>query len=82
MTCQELVAFLMDYLDGGLLDAQRGCFEEHLKVCPDCIAYLETYQEAVRIGKAVCSEDHEAIPPHVPEELIQAVLAARSSQWR
>jgi anti-sigma factor RsiW len=82
VTCKELVEFLMDYLDGILSEPQRERFEEHLAECPDCVAYLATYQETVRIGKAVCSEEHEAAPPHVPEELVQAILSARSGKRR
>ena len=82
MTCKELVEFLMDYLDGILSEPQRERFEEHLVECRDCAAYLATYQEAVRIGKAICSEEHEAAPPHVPEELVQAILSARSGKRR
>jgi anti-sigma factor RsiW len=82
VTCKELVEFLMDYLDGILSETQRTRFGEHLAECPNCAAYLATCQEAVRIGKAVCSEEHEAAPPHVPEELVQAILSARSGKWR
>jgi anti-sigma factor RsiW len=78
MTCRELVEFLMDYLDSTLPEPQRLCFEEHLANCPDCVAYLATYQEVIRLGKAVCSKEHEGIPPEIPEELVQAVLSARS----
>ena len=82
MTCKEMIDFLMDYLDGILSEPQRARFEEHLAECSDCVAYLATYREAVRIGKAVCSEEHEAAPPHVPEELVQAILSARSGKAR
>jgi anti-sigma factor RsiW len=70
----------MDYLDDALPEPQRVCFEEHLAKCPDCIAYLATYQEVIRIGKAVCAKEHEAVPREVPEELVQAVLSARSCE--
>jgi anti-sigma factor RsiW len=80
MTCQQLVEFLMDYLDGTLPEPQRGCFEEHLAECPDCVAYLATYQETIRMGKAVCAEDSDALPPEIPEELVQAIVTARSRE--
>jgi anti-sigma factor RsiW len=77
-----MIDFLMDYLDGILSEPQRARFEEHLAECSDCVAYVATYLEAVHIGKAVCSEEHEAAPPHVPEELVQAILSARSGKAR
>jgi anti-sigma factor RsiW len=53
MTCQELAEFLMDYLDGRLSDGLKAQFEEHLAECPDCVRYMLSYQQTVRIGKAV-----------------------------
>lgn len=79
MTCREFVDFLMEYLDGNLPGPERECFEEHLAECPDCVAYLATYRETIRLGKAACAEENEALPPEVPNELVQAILAARSA---
>ena len=76
MTCRELVEFLMDYLDGLLSEPERMCFEEHLGECPDCVAYLATYREAIRLGKEACTAG-DSIPADVPEELVRAILAAR-----
>jgi anti-sigma factor RsiW len=77
MTCRELVDFLMDYVDGLLSEPERLCFEEHLGECPDCVAYLASYREAVRLGKEACASGEDAIPAEVPEDLVRAVLAAR-----
>ena len=77
MTCRELVAFLMDYLAGELTADESRRFEEHLGECPDCVAYLATYREAIRLGKEACAAGEEAIPAEVPEDLVRAVLAAR-----
>lgn len=77
MTCQELVEFLMQYLDGELSPEECAAFEEHLGECPDCIVYLETYRETVRVGRMVCKCPNDPVPADVPEELIRAILAAR-----
>jgi anti-sigma factor RsiW len=77
MTCRELIDFLMAYLDGELPADQARVFEEHLHLCPPCEAYLETYREAVRAGRAACAED-DATPAEAPEDLVQAILAARA----
>jgi anti-sigma factor RsiW len=76
VTCRELTDFLMDYLDGALSEGQRVCFEEHLAECPDCVAYLSSYREAIRLGKTACEADDGSITADVPEELVHAVLAA------
>jgi anti-sigma factor RsiW len=80
VTCQELVEFLMKYLDGELSAGEQSRFERHLEECPDCVAYVATYQETVRLGKAVCTCG-ETIPWDVPYQLVQAVMAARARAW-
>jgi anti-sigma factor (TIGR02949 family) len=75
LTCRELTDFLMAYLDHELPDGQRAEFERHLRVCPPCVNYLETYQETVRLGKQCCASDE--LPGDVPEDLVRAILGAR-----
>ena len=79
MTCREIGEFLMQYLDGELDCAQLAEFEEHLSLCPDCVHYLHSYRDAVTLGRMawLCPEDG---PGAVPEQLVQAILAARSRQ--
>jgi anti-sigma factor RsiW len=76
MTCRELVDFLLEYLAGELPAGQHATFERHLGECPDCVAYLHGYREAVRLGKASLGNADGPPPADVPEELVQAVLAA------
>lgn len=77
MTCQELVDFLMAYLDRELATDVCGVFEDHLRECPSCLAYLESYQQTMRLGRAVCVDPDADPPDEVPEELVRAILAAR-----
>jgi anti-sigma factor RsiW len=80
VTCQEFVDFLMAYLDGELPAAQREAFDGHMDACPGCVTYLDTYRESVRLGKQVlCGTSDEPIPDDVPEDLVEAILAARKS---
>ena len=79
ISCRELVDFLMDYLDGGLTETERRQFESHLEVCPWCVAYLRSYRETVRLGKAALERSDAPVPADVPEELVKAILAARRS---
>jgi anti-sigma factor RsiW len=77
MTCREVFDFLMRYLDGELSAALRQAFEAHLFVCPPCVAYLDTYKQAVRLGRLVAQDDRDPCQS-VPEELVRAILAARA----
>lgn len=79
MTCQEMVDFLMAYLDGELPGDERERFEVHLRDCPPCEVYLDTYRKTVELGQSVCKgEGPDApVPEDVPEALVAAILAAR-----
>lgn len=74
MTCRELIAFLDGYLDGELSREERRRFEAHLAACPDCVNYVASYRLTVALGRAACAGD--ALPADVPEDLVQAILAA------
>jgi anti-sigma factor RsiW len=76
LTCREFVEFLMDYLSNELPAGQRTVFEEHLGDCPDCRAYLRSYEQTVRLEKLACGCG-DPPPADAPEELIRAILAAR-----
>jgi predicted anti-sigma-YlaC factor YlaD len=82
MTCKDFVEFLMDYLEGELPKAQKALFEEHLKVCSSCVAYLSTYQDTVALSKAALGDPEAPVPEEVPEDLVAAVLAARKAGGR
>jgi anti-sigma factor RsiW len=77
VTCRELTAFLADYLAGELPDDQRASFHAHLAECPSCVAYMNTYQQAIRLGQAAFAPVERDVPEDVPEELVQAILSAR-----
>ncbi len=76
ITCREFVAFLGDYLEGELGDEVRQRFEAHLALCPDCVAYLASFRESVRLVRECCGPDDEP-PEGAPPELVAAVLEAR-----
>ena len=74
VTCQQLIDFLMSYLDGELPAAQRAEFDRHMAACPSCLDYLKTYETTVSLAKT-CTTD--TVPDEVPESLVQAILEAR-----
>jgi anti-sigma factor RsiW len=77
MTCRELIDFLMSYLDGELPAAQNESFEHHLRICPACTSYLDSYRTTVDLAREVCNQPGDGVPPEVPEDLVEAVLTAR-----
>jgi anti-sigma factor RsiW len=80
--CREFVSFLDDYFGGKLPLDRRAEFEAHIAVCPPCVNYMKSYQETVRLGKAACADLDAPVPPTIPEELVQAILAARAGKQK
>ncbi len=78
MTCRELTAFIADYLSGEIPPETRLEFERHLAICPNCVTYLRSYEDTVRLGRHAFEDDEGPLPDTVPEDLIEAVLSARS----
>jgi anti-sigma factor RsiW len=78
MNCREFTEFLHEYLFGNLPAEERAEFDKHLAECPWCVAYLESYQTTIRLEQAAFSAPEAPPPADAPEELIQAILRARS----
>ena len=79
MNCREFTEFLHEYLFENLPAEQRAEFDKHLSECPACIAYLDSYQKTIQLEKEALSAAEDApAPAEAPEELVQAILRARS----
>ena len=79
MNCREFTEFLHEYLFGNLPAEERTEFEKHLAECPWCVAYLDSYQKTIVLEKVAFAAPEDApLPAGVPEELVQAILRARS----
>jgi anti-sigma factor RsiW len=77
MTCREFIEFLWRYLSDELPMTERAHFDEHLKECPNCVHYMQSYKDTIKIGKVALAPTDEPVPADVPEELIQAILSSR-----
>jgi anti-sigma factor RsiW len=78
ISCREVLDFLGAYLDGELPEVVRSNFEHHLTRCPECVHYLESYRETVRLGQLAYDVDGP-VPEEVPEELVEAILTSKRS---
>jgi len=76
MTCREFIDFFIDYFEGNLSSRERTEFTQHLAKCPDCPVYLKSYEQTIRLGKAAFADPDAPVPPDVPEQLVQAILAS------
>ena len=78
MKCRELAEFLFDYVSGDLPTESRAHFEFHLSKCKNCHEYLVQYEMTIKAGKMACGEMSDELPA-IPDDLVQAVMAARKS---
>lgn len=77
LTCREFVEFLDRYFEGELPPEVVARFEDHLAACPSCVSYAQSYRMLPDVTRR--SLDGDRIGGEVPEELVQAILAARDS---
>lgn len=56
LVCRNVVDLLCDYLDRVLPSKVRKAFEEHIKDCPECLAFVNTYGKTREIYQATLSE--------------------------
>jgi anti-sigma factor RsiW len=78
VTCREFADFMADYLSGALTHDLREPFDHHLSLCVNCQRYLTSYRETVELGKRAFDDVDAELPPEVPDDLVKAILAARS----
>ena len=52
-SCKEISDLVLGYLRDELTASTRREFERHLKICPDCVSFLNTYKKTIEITGAV-----------------------------
>lgn len=53
ISCQQLIEYCLDYIEGDLPDDEQTRFRRHLGQCPDCVAFFETYKRTPEISRDV-----------------------------
>src|SRR5918995_2859251 len=66
-TCKQITDLVSDYLNGNLTRAVKRDFEQHLRICPDCVNFLNTYRKTVQATGSVGPEE---IPPKVRTNIL------------
>jgi anti-sigma factor RsiW len=68
--CREITDLLVDYMTGELDPGTLSAFEEHLALCPDCVAFLNTYTKTVQVTRSL---HYESIPPQLRKRVREFV---------
>jgi anti-sigma factor RsiW len=70
--CKDVVAHMGDFVDRELPLAQRAAVENHLDECPDCAAFLASYQHVIS-SAAELREPDQPLPVDVQNRLRRAL---------
>lgn len=73
MTCRETIELLADYLEATLSPDILEQLEAHLRDCPPCIAYLNTY----RLTRDVAARASQATMPDEMKARLRVFLLER-----
>jgi anti-sigma factor RsiW len=74
LVCRELVELVTDWLEGALPEPRRAEVEEHLAICPGCVAYVDQMRATTRVLRQV---DREPVPGETRQQLLDAFRAWR-----
>ncbi len=74
--CREITDLLLDYMTGELDPETVAAFEAHLRLCPDCVAFLNTYKKTVQATRSLRFED---IPAEM-EKRVRRFLRERTQK--
>lgn len=74
ITCRELVEFLIDFVSNELPPEHRARVEQHLKRCPPCVTYVETYQLTIRLTRQLPCKP---MPPELVQRLREVLEKIR-----
>jgi len=73
ISCQQLIDFCLDYIEGALPQDEQARFKTHLARCRDCLIFFETYQKTPEISREALATQ---IPPSVRDS-VRSFLRSR-----
>jgi anti-sigma factor RsiW len=74
ISCRELVALLCDYVADELPPDRRDHIDEHLRDCPSCAAYLQSYTVVIQMTRALPAAP---LPPGLARRVAEALARHR-----
>ena len=82
MTCGEVEETLFDYVEVRLAPYARWKFDLHIKMCRECQDYLAAYKKASALGGEILGPAAAPAPTDLPDDLVEAIIAAREMDTR
>lgn len=72
LNCQQVTEMIRAYLDGELDAETHTAFEEHMRRCSDCVAYINTYKRTIQVAQSLSYDD---IPAEMQKRVGQFLRA-------
>jgi hypothetical protein len=70
ITCRELAELLIDFVAGELGQDLCEHIQHHLRACPPCVTFIETYQITIRLTRTL---PRAPLPPDLERRLRAAL---------
>jgi anti-sigma factor RsiW len=70
ITCRQLIDLLIDYVSDELPPEAKAHIQEHLDLCPPCVAYIDTYKLTIQLTRELPAKP---MPPQLVERLKKAL---------
>jgi Putative zinc-finger len=56
-TCKQMTTLVFDYVNDNLSANVRRDFLQHLRICPDCVSFLNTYNKTASEIRSIRPEE-------------------------
>lgn len=76
ITCEQVTGLILDYVSEDLDRETTRAFRRHLRECPDCVAFLNTYKKSIRATRSL---RYQEIPPEL-QRRVREFLRERINQ--
>jgi hypothetical protein len=76
-TCKEITDLLYGYLNDQLSPKIKRDFQRHLRICPDCVNFLNTYKKTTSVTRSIRPEE---LPAKVRSNIMD-FLRARLTRY-
>ena len=63
-SCEAAISIIGNYLTGSMAPRVRNEFEQHLSLCPDCGAFLNTYKKTIDVTRTFLRSQAPNPAPH------------------
>ena len=73
MSCREIIELLIDFVSDELPADLRDRIEQHLRACPPCVTYVETYRLTIKLTRQLPCQP---MPPQLAQRLRCALAQA------